>query len=333
MDDHPNLSFALTLTLLISFTPASFSPYSPSYPLADIIDCSINQISHSLAAAGHADWALQLSCVIASDPELGDIAYELKAQSPPYVWGDADALMAVGSVLGMLEDGGASVDGSCELKVTVSATKKKEGLGFQTLKNLVIVLGVFEEWLEALHPHLGNPGWRFLEDGVGADPLRIVEAVEACEDTGELLVLLGCGGEEEGEGEESSVGAYDITAQAIGFPAHPGTLSPKVIGTWVAFCTGLVVAAEEMGTFGLFELLEKWEVERGKDRRGRVIGLLRALGMEAVAGYYDSRGLFEARGQEREEGQATVGAADGEVRKSKEVTGVEKAGFATETQW
>lgn len=240
--------------------------------------------------------------------------------------------MAVGTVLGVLGDGGATVDGSCELKVTVSTSKEGgEGLGFQTLKNLVIVLAVFEEWLEALHPHLGNPGWRFLEDGVGADPLRIVEVIEACEDTDELLMLLSCGREEEEEDGRSG-GAYGITAQAIDFPAHPGTLSPKAVGIWVAFCVGLVVAAEEMGTFGLFDLLEKWHAEKERDRRGQVMWLLRALGMEAVAGYYDLRRFFEGRGQEKEKRQAKVGAIDWEARKSKEATRAEKAGFATETR-
>ncbi|KAL9609557.1 MAG: hypothetical protein Q9167_005689 [Letrouitia subvulpina] len=341
MDDHPSLSFALTLTLLIHLPPASFSTWTPSHPLADIVDRSITQISHSLAAAGHPDWALHLSCVTASDPELRKVAYELKAQSPHYAWGDADVLMAVGSVLSVLKDGGASVDGSCELKVKVSAERKEEveedeGLGFQTLKNLVIVLGAFEQWFGLLHPHLGNPGWRFLEHGVGADPLRILETVEACENTGELLGLLCCGGEgedeEDEEDEERSGGAYDITAQAIGFPAHPGTLSPRVVGSWVAFCGGLVVAAEEMGTFGLFDLLEKWEAEEETDRTGRVMRLLRTLGMEAVAGYYDLRGFFEERGQEREEGQATAGAVDREIKRSEEAIGDEKADFATETE-
>lgn len=189
-------------------------------------------------------------------------------------------------------------------KPTTKTNKRSAGFALSTLKNLATLVTVFNRAFNALHPahrvannpHCRSPAANFRD----TDPWAMAEAINLTQSVDALVALM-C---RDPEGEERGMAynflnlssAYSQLGGAglntIEFRQHAASLDARKVGVWVTLCCELVAVCGRLSAVGMVGLVvENLKVGWGEDVYG-VCELLGDLGLDALAGYYEGRGLY-----------------------------------------
>lgn len=178
------------------------------------------------------------------------------------------------------------VNESCGFHVHVG--NHDRGFTLETVKNLALLLTVFERQINQLHPHHRNsdswcqtPGYQFL----GGNLWEVVEAIETMPDIANMVALM-CSERDFPSG--SKLRAYNFCnltnakIQTIEFRQHRGTMDVPAIQLWINLTCRLVSASHDAGPVGFIELVK----EHANNPNFTVIDLLHNLGLEDLGRYY-----------------------------------------------
>lgn len=190
------------------------------------------------------------------------------------------------------------VNKSCGLHVHVGNGLK--GFPLQTLKNLCILTATFERELENLHPpsRIGNEysqssGALF----VGISPWDIEKIIKSTRHENDLIFLV-----QNGE-KGYAYNLLNLGGQkgTIEFRQHEATLNVDDIIEWVELTCSLVEKAHEFATEDHYDLdqtdLRRYHLDDYLDAtyhlpNRSILDVLANLGLDGLAEYYGSRGLF-----------------------------------------
>ena len=237
------------------------------------------------------------SSIKADDPLTGqqDVRYgyagiELKSPALPYT---AESLVKIREMCQHLEKFDIQVNKSCGLHVHVGNERK--GFPLETMKNLCILTATFERELESIHPahrisnfyarsigsvfHNGNslPGIR-----------RMIRNAETVED---LIQLVQKGVKHRAYNLNNLKSSEDL--RTFEFRQHEATINADAITRWVELTCGLVDKAHR---FAVQDHLNAGEMDAYINHMNSIpqlsiIDLVKSLGLEDVASYYEGRGL------------------------------------------
>ncbi|KAI4131340.1 MAG: hypothetical protein LQ347_003031 [Umbilicaria vellea] len=191
------------------------------------------------------------------------------------------------------------VNRTCGFHVHVG--NRDRGFTLETVKNLALLVTVFERQINQLHPRHRNsntwcetPGMQF----PSLNLWEVVEAIEAMSDIEDLTALM-CRNRVFGGG--SKFRAYNFTnlsygeTKTIEFRQHQGTMDTLAIRAWIGLTCRLVGLSRDAGPVGFIELVK----ECADKSNFTVIDLLYSLGFEDLGRYYLMQ-YYSTRSRRRE---------------------------------
>ena len=182
--------------------------------------------------------------------------------------------------------------------------KKSAGFALNTLKNIATLVTVFNRLFNSLHPshrisnpHCRSPAASFRD----LDPWLMAEAINQTKSVDALAALMcRCP-----EGEERGMAynflnlskAYGALGGGAGlntieFRQHAATLDAREVGVWVTLCCEVVTACGRMGAVGIVGLVVKHLKTGMREDVYGICDLLGDLGLGALKGYYEGRGVY-----------------------------------------
>ena len=227
-------------------------------------------------------------------------SYAIELKSPAYRY-TIEALLevqrGVGLVKGKFE---IFVNETCGFHVHVGNLDR--GFTLETVKNLALLVTIFERQINQLHPRHRNtnewcrtPKSQFL----GRNLWEVVEAIESMPDMVNLISLM-CSERLFPSG--SKYRAYNLcnltddNLRTIEFRQHQGTMNEYYIDAWIHLTCSLVSLSHSAGPVGFIELVK----ERADNPNFTVIDLLYNLGLGDVGRayfmqYYSTRSISRRR--------------------------------------
>ncbi|MCJ1300880.1 hypothetical protein MMC08_003679 [Hypocenomyce scalaris] len=171
------------------------------------------------------------------------------------------------------------------------------GFDLETVKNLALLVTVFERQFNQLHPPhrisaycCEAPTLRFPSHNIW-EVARAIEAIPSIED---FVYLFCTGGPAEGIKKDHAYNLCNLHytgRRTIEFRQHTGTLDTDAILAWINMTCKLVIASHEVGPVGFIELVK----EHANESDFTVIDLLHNLGFEELAEYYNTRTISHPR--------------------------------------
>lgn len=212
--------------------------------------------------------------------------YPVELKSPAYRY-RMEALTEVQRALDLVKEKfEIFVNETCGFHVHVG--NRNRGFTVETLKNLALLVTVFERQINQLHPrHRNSNSWcdtpRLQFQSLNL--WEVVEAIEAMPDI-ENLVLLMCRNRQ--FGGASKYQAYNFTnltrgnLRTIEFRQHQGTMDNLAICAWISLTCRLVFVSHYAGPVGFIELVK----EHADKSNFTIIDLLHNLDFEDLGRYY-----------------------------------------------
>lgn len=217
---------------------------------------------------------------------VGSQWYPVELKSPAYRY-RMEALSEVQRALDLMKEKfDIFVNETCGFHVHVG--NRNRGFTVETLKNLALLVTVFERQINQLHPrHRNSNSWcdtpRLQFQSLNL--WEVVEAIEAMPDI-ENLVLLMCRNRQ--FGGASKYQAYNFTnlirgdLRTIEFRQHQGTMDNLSICAWISMTCRLVFLSHYAGPVGFIELVK----EHADKSNFTIIDLLHNLDFEDLGRYY-----------------------------------------------
>ncbi|SLM34269.1 Putative amidoligase enzyme [Lasallia pustulata] len=212
--------------------------------------------------------------------------YAVELKSPAYRH-TREALLEVQRAVDVIKkEFSVFVNETCGFHVHVG--NRDRGFTLETMKNLSLLVTIFERQFNQLHPRhrISNswcqtPAFQF----PGRNLWEIFKAIEAMPDIRNLIGLM-CGGSEFPGG--SKYRAYNLcnltdeNIKTIEFRQHQGTMDECAILYWTSLTCRLVIASHQAGPVGFIELVK----EHGNKPNFTVLDLLHHLKLDDLLRYY-----------------------------------------------
>ena len=180
-------------------------------------------------------------------------------------------------------------------------SRKSAGFALTTLKNIATLVTVFNRLFNSLHPrhrisnpHCRSPAANFRD----LDPWLMAEAINQTKSVDALAALM-CRcpeGEERGMAYNflnlSRAHCGEARLNTIEFRQHAASLDAREVGVWVTLCCEVVAACGRLSAVSMVGLVvERLRVGVREDVYG-ICELLGDLGLDALKGYYERRGVY-----------------------------------------
>ena len=212
--------------------------------------------------------------------------YAVELKSPAYRH-KREALLEVQRAVDVIKKGFCVfVNETCGFHVHVG--NHDRGFSLETVKNLSLLVTIFERQFNQLHPHhrISNswcrtPAFQF----PGRNLWEILKAIEAMPDMRNLIGLM-CGDYEfRGGSKHRAYNLCNLTDEnikTIEFRQHQGTMNEHAILYWTSLTCRLVIASHEAGPVGFIELVK----EHANKPNFTVLDLLHHLKLNDLLRYY-----------------------------------------------
>ena len=235
------------------------------------------------------DDSIEANHDVLRDGKYSTVGLELRSPALPYT---AESLMEVREVCDILTHYDTFVNQSCGFHVHVGNERK--GFPLETIKNMCVLTATFERELESLHPphRIGNGYTKStgsLFDGIS--PRVIIRMIKKAETISDLIQLVQKGERRYAYNLLNLKSSKDL--QTFEFRQHEATLDADDITKWIELTCGLVDKAHRFAVqdyLGVSEM-DVYMYQMSLLPQFNIIKVLKSLGLDDVARYYDHRGL------------------------------------------